>query len=1303
MKIKPEVRSQKPEAGNPVSVLRSLSSERGVALVITLILLSVTLVMAVAFLFISQREQGSVTTQTDAATARYASDAALANAEAQIAANMLASSPPNPYNFGLLVSTNYINPNGFVSGVSSYTNVNYYDTAGNIVGGSDFNQLLINLFYSPRLPVLISTNEPSGRYYLDLNRNGRYDTNGISGDFDASGNLISTSFHTGDPEWIGVLERPDVPYGPNNKAVARFAFIAMPIGNSLDLNAIHNQAMSPSAKTKGPAPINPPLIGSQDTYFRNQGVGSWEVNLAAFLSDLNTNEWGQSIGAPSAFYQYNQPAFDNSGIAFDDARAFLAFRYHNDYHMQTQVVNLFGANGATVFQNDNIDGYSDGPLQNSFQLPIEDDNANHFWVGSDNTNHFFSLPTDLFDTTKVETGVTTPPGFIERLQQAGTNNSTYDRYTFYRLLSQLGTDSEPESGKMNLNYDNLDPGTNGVVSETNFMAWTPLGFFTNAADRMLRDYTARWAYTNFGAPVNINFVATFNVTNVFGVANIPVWVSNKFVYTPSVQRILQLAANIYDATTTNFYPSVFRPVFTNDNGNVFIAGYAEMTNSHFQESLEASAPELSTPIELRDLPLGQVLTNVYGVPWIIGAKKGFPNFNEFSMQSAFQLTRKLEVTRAVDNSKPYPAFTAVTGTNQMFLMNITNYYGIECWNSYRSNYSGAVEIFTRCSSIMTLTNDNNFYPLSGGFTNGFNFTNILYFPATTVANHWVGWNGVIGNPQNPSSFAIPLNTNVTFFSNTVAYFYNEPNPPNSASVFYAGSNPTNFYDKGIREFPHFGLLTTNRLQVVIIDYSAGLKNGRIIDYVQLGGLDSSRDLNSEIQDPLNNRYHFWDTNLYGITEQIKVSKSGTNWEGVGLIGADGWTTATIPGGPVSGAGSAQAQEAFFTGFFAVSGKYAYNGKTYTNTLLAMQAPYTPIITAVQHSSWEVNDPLVHYIASDLAPTDIKDATFDWPPSGADLVQDLGSVNQRYMPWGRGFPVNNRDDSNPYNLAFKDPLVGQSDNWDFPTNKFPTAGWLGRVHRGTPWQTVYLKAMNILDYAVPNSVNGYLTWSDWTGNGNSFDATNTAPIEDRLLFDSFTTAFNDNATRGQLSINVGSASGSHDLAAWSAVFSGIAVPPNNATNSYTTIDPAGVASVNSALGGLVTNINYTRAIFTNRDGLVGVFEHKGDILATPKFTEQSPFLDLTQTNYNNDEMYEWLPQQVMSLLRVSGSPRYVIYSYGQSLKPAGPSALVTSGTLFGMITNYQVTAESATRAVVRIEGAPTNTHAVIESFNILPSD
>src|ERR1017187_2333870 len=172
-------------AFNRKSSIINHRSQSGVALVLTLILLSVALVMTLAFLAISGREQDSVTTQTDTATMRLAADAGLAAAEAQIAANVLSTT--NPYSFGLLVSTNYP--------PFAYTNP------------ADF----ANLFISPRAPVWLSntvTHAMENRFYLDLNRNGRDDPTGWVFD-PATG---TTSFQVGDPEWIGVLARPDMPY-----------------------------------------------------------------------------------------------------------------------------------------------------------------------------------------------------------------------------------------------------------------------------------------------------------------------------------------------------------------------------------------------------------------------------------------------------------------------------------------------------------------------------------------------------------------------------------------------------------------------------------------------------------------------------------------------------------------------------------------------------------------------------------------------------------------------------------------------------------------------------------------------------------------------------------------------------------------------------------------------------------------------------------------------------------------------------------------------------------------------------------
>ncbi len=1356
-------------------------SQNGVALIITIILLGVVTFMAIAFLALSRRERGAVTTVTDTASARLAADAALASAEAQVMANVLSTT--NPYNFGLLVSTNFINPAGFTNG--SYNDVNYYYPNGNLLQPGpphyDFESNLTNLWYSPRPPVFIITNQLTGgndfRYYLDLNRNGRFDTNGWVTNLDNNLNGFgTTSFQVGDPEWIGVLQRPDQPYGPNNPFVARYAFIAVPVGNTLDLNAIHNQVFD---KNNADKTVNLPPSG--DNYFRNQGVGSWEINLAAFLADLNTNEWDNNLSGGT--YQYLQPNNANTGAAFDDARALLAYRYSNNYNSLANAAALL--NGASGFIYGNIDGYSDGPLMTNLAGIYEyGHSVNLPWAGADNTNHLFTHQ-ELFDPTKAEKGVTQPPAapsFIERLQQAGMNNSTYDRYTFYRLLSQLGTDSTPESGKMNLNYDNLDPfvtnnAGNTVIyspASTNFMAWTPLAFFTNAADRLLRAYTTQWRNgnptnfaTTFYTATNFNFINADQWTNypAFGIGNIPVLVSNQFVYSSAVNRLLQLAANMYDASTNSFYPSVFRPVFTNDGVNVFISGYQQIVGNFVLPS-SGALPYPSTQLPLSQAEdvtallnqgAGTYSNNIYGVPWIIGAKKWLPGFNQFSMVNSAQFERLLLLAR---NYVGGPI-----RTNQMIVMSGNNNLGVSFWNSYSNDYSANYPAYLGSPNLsvyvshyvsLALTNSDWSTPQIYSYSNTFTFS----------TNRWPGsqWGafgssaGASGNgAPSANSFFVNLWTNN--FIPTAVYDFSAV-PPKFILVTNGLNNLNSYWDTNrtiLDPLPQFGLLTTNWLQAVIVD------NGHVIDYVQLRGPIDNANLNSALkdQDSGGAPYYLWATNVWGsgtmpswgIVNQIDISSI----QGVAAPPSAQWKNPniTIPGLSDPKAAS----QVFFGAFLKPNSIYQYtsdNGNTnnfYTNTELAVQAPYTATRTIFVPYLYQVNDPLVHYLASDLdagqagvwAGKNVK-ANGVWVQSDNPATTPLpippntDIAAGRYQPWSMtapsAFQTANYNFVNTNNwIHYKDPLVWSADYWDFPTNRYPTVGWLGRVHRGTPWQTVYLKATNVLFVTnVFNIASGTNTWTAWTGDYNIFDAANSAPVQDRLLFDLFTTAFNDNATRGTLSVN------QDHLAAWSALFSGMValtnIVPNimylyNNTppiNNWLVIQPAGGNGLNSVLGDLVTNINNTRSIFTNADGIAGTFEHKGDILSVAALTEQSPFLNragMQTIKGINDEVYEWLPQQMMSLLRCSSSPRYVIYCYGQALKPAPDSVYATGGPFFGMITNYQIVSEIATRAVVRFNSmvtnvitfnsdfstytnwysqpVVTNNNAVIESFNILPPD
>src|ERR1039458_7694524 len=275
--------------------------QSAVALVITLVLLSVITFMAVTFLVVSRAQHGAVATETDQQTARFAADTARERAIAELLAPIQATT--NEFNYGLLVSGNYINMDGFdqtlaAPGPVNPTNVNYdYTRSGAPLTPIEQQQNLANLLYNPRPPVFVVTNalvarSNEFRFYLDLNRNGAFEpsgllvlTNGGMPILDGSGAQVTSSL-VGDPQWIGGLQRPEFAHSASNQFTHRYAYLVVPAGQTLDVNTIHNYAKwnlaPPPASIKAPWP---------DGFLRNQGVLTAEINLAAFLADLNTNYW----------------------------------------------------------------------------------------------------------------------------------------------------------------------------------------------------------------------------------------------------------------------------------------------------------------------------------------------------------------------------------------------------------------------------------------------------------------------------------------------------------------------------------------------------------------------------------------------------------------------------------------------------------------------------------------------------------------------------------------------------------------------------------------------------------------------------------------------------------------------------------------------------------------------------------------------------------------------------------------------------------------------------------------------------
>jgi len=1270
------------------------SSERGVALVITLILLAVITFMAIAFLVLSRGQKSSVTTTTDLTVARGGAEAAQARALAEMMAPILAWN--NPMNVGLLVSTNYINPIGFSRGsgaaFTSPTNVGYtYANGLPLNPGGDALQNLANLLYNPRVPVFIANpayHSNEFRFYLDLNRNGMFEPSGWITVTNYLGQR-STSYLVGDPQWIGGLEFPDRPHSANNRFTYRYAYLVVPVSQTLDVNYIYNKAKQVSG-------------GRPYDFFRNQGCGSWEVNLAAFLRDLSPNIW--------TTYDYraaNPMPTANFGVAFDDAYSLISYRNLDFPNPAKSVASLFGLPGAAAFRTDHLDGYSAAarPMTGTSYLANDPDQGlvGFHWFGADNTNHFFTTQ-DLFDPNKVGAG------FASRLSAAGTTNNSYDHYDLYRLLSQLGTDSAPDpASKINLNYDNLvRTNAQGIVSATNFFPWRAMDFFTNTANALL-------------ANAGYNFTIT----------NIQIYPTN--FYTASVHRLLQLAVNIYDSTTNRVFlgpanypycPTVLRPLFRRTtigtNNVVIIAGYREVFGTALANS--TTAPQIVEldngnpvvnlqriwPLATPAYPTERQEPLVSGMPLVIGAKKGFPNFNEFAMQTYVYLSRLIEFRRASINGP-------VTQTNLMYVLTLTNTFGLEAWNSYSNAYPRNLQLVAAADMTPVITSlfDNGQPPitlLSNRVTRGVT-TNI-------AAGYWRGWPSL---GQVRYSFVLPWNvTNNILFTNAT-YINHFPWLIPETHVFQPPANQ--FYT------PHWVLNLNTRLRFILVDTDAQ----RIVDYVNLNNWEPAQDITAVLTAgadcsgspaSYNNPASQWCTNRQHNASALNLgvpTMGVLNQIGVGLgLGSPNLKNFSLD--PYSGRDVESAVDGFRYNLLGWGPQYPKDtGKTFyrSNVFYAPFVPYTPLYV---HTSLQANDPLVHYTLGDLSFVGVNVTNVDFQSRNPPL-DNLGQINDRYEPWG-GNPFKSRSVMPPFQVAAKDPLVRRSDDWDFPTNKYANVGWLGRVHRGTPWQTVYLKSSNILYQAGSLPIQNLVSWQRWTGNytngavwgyptnsavstnlvplypGNNFvgygnitpDAVFTLPTNDWRILDLFTTAFNDNATRGQLSVN------QTNLAAWSAVLAGVNILSNVTTSGF--IEPAGVYSPPPApqppVVQIVNGIINARTNFPNN-----TYQRMGDILAASELTIASPYL-LGGTNIVNDAVVERIPQQIMGLLRGGEQPRFLIYSYGQALRPAAHS-IVPSGQFLGLCTNYQITAEVATRAVVRIDGAPRNPHAVIESFNVLPPD
>ena len=1247
-------------AGGPAS---------GVILVITLIMLSVVTIMLVLFLGISQRERASVTVASDRISAEHMASAALARAQSEVVSRMVASS--NRFNYDLAVSVNFLNPDKahfadgdtFDADNEDYDpyNVSYYANQNRAPLTPEQQAVnLGNLLYDPRPPVYVR--EPGGqrmnfRYYLDFNRNGRFEPTGLLPERISrlrqartqNGDLLYTQL-VGDPQWIGVLEHPGRPHSPTNRFIGRFAYLIMPEGKSLDLNAIYNRT-----KSSG--------------YRRHQGVGHWELNLHAFLSDLHHPYWGN---APSR--------------AHEDAASLFNYRLIGDWPFNTEPVPGFEAvipvSDALLhwLGGDGNDFFADGPyLEGGSWLPpaLDNDvvavrNGNPYW-GAD-LNHAYHdvqqlFPDDVPTMAKSGGALTGLDRLRWQMNSQGTNWNTYDRYLVYRMIAQLGVDSEVDdqaqtmslatwdqleaevsvpwqkTPKLNLNLDRQL-----VDGQTNYVAWEPRKLFLAAADRLLQarlelrppDVAATTNAATVTAAIDgrehFTLAGTY-MTNLppshplteFSVTNVglQVWPQvrpDRPQYSAGVHQLLQQAANITDSATglarsnqfqfaaaePQSFPLVFRPRFSGlTNGTVRIIDYVAVTNDT-SDQLRRPWRDLDTEPDRFRL---QADDNVWGVPWVVSAKKGLPNFNEFGVLTVLEMTRKLEINKGAYNAGP------PWQTNQMVSLSVSNLFGLELWNSYRRDYPRPLQIHALVDSTLTITNDRQMTLVS----------NRHYLPVSFGTNpaaarpeeRWQGGRFQMPIYHNDTSLVLPYNGRLVRAANAVYHHAQGRLIPitdrqltDIATVF-----PD---DPGFR-VGRLGLTMTNRVRCVMLDPVLG----RIVDFVNLDDLVTHVDITEELMGQYRQGGEigqFWSTNRWGTTN-VFAPTEGVLKQIVTALGDDPISNQYWNSYAGRGAGRDREESIdLFRTFLGYPARYlslrslqdAYNRLPDPRKSFRRQVPFSPTVRKVVYQSLQANDPLVHYTVEDL--TDLERLStqklFLLPGEESRLenVHNLGEpddqgrgqgeVNRRYRPW----PATVSESPQQYNLAHKDPLIRSSDDWRFPDRGFPNIGWLGRVHRGTPWQTIYLKAylgsddeitpgaaggdrsLNLLaltdlppDNTLPPIQGGssypfrteaidpdtgeiveaadrggllatrrsrrldtaLTRWSRWSGSSD------THPTNDWRILDFFTIALNDNASKGLLSVN------QTGLAAWSAALAGVTVQTNASSRDISLRDLDGL--------------------------------------------------------------------------------------------------------------------------------------------------
>src|SRR5207249_2900481 len=170
-------------------------------------------------------------------------------------------------------------------------------------------------------------------------------------------------------------------------------------------------------------------------------------------------------------------------------------------------------------------------------------------------------------------------------------------------------------------------------------------------------------------------------------------------------------------------------------------------------------------------------------------------------------------------------------------------------------------------------------------------------------------------------------------------------------------------------------------------------------------------------------------------------------------------------------------------------------------------------------------------------------------------------------------------------------VRRSDDWDFPNKGRLSVSSLGRIHRGTPWQTIYLKSP-----IVPP-----VTWLRWAGFVDPVAGLQMHPTNDWRLVSSLIPLLVKEHPHKLVSVNEATPSD------WQSVLKGLQVLTNISNNpspfAFPEFESLVMHSKSPQIETIIAAIYATRAIQPSQ-----LWGDRGDVLATPALSVNSPWLN-----------------------------------------------------------------------------------------------